>query len=131
MDHALSNPAEIEALATRLTAAADAIHARALADKSGDNAAVRALFDEELLLRQHANAMLADAAAFVVQGLATSQARLLALTEDAAASMRQVARVADSLALAARITALAGAAASGNPLAILKAGESLYHHVRP
>jgi hypothetical protein len=131
MDHALSSPQEIEALAVQLTAAADAIHDRALHDKSGDPAAVRALFDEELILRQYANAMLADAAAHVVAGLAASQGALLALTGDAAARMRQIGRIADGLTLAARITALAGAAATGNPAAIVKAGESLYHHVRP
>jgi hypothetical protein len=67
----------------------------------------------------------------VVAGLAASQGALLALTGDAAARMRQIGRIADGLTLAARITALAGAAATGNPAAIVKAGESLYHHVRP
>lgn len=131
MDNALSTPADIEALANQFTAAADAIHARAREDKSGDSAAVRALFDEELILRQYANAMLADAAGHVVAGLATSQAALVALTEDAAAKMARIGRIADGLMLAARMAALAGAVASGNPAAILKTGESLYHHVRP
>jgi hypothetical protein len=130
MDTALSTPDEIEALAMQLTAAADAIHTRALQDGSGDQAAVRALFDEELILRQYANSMLADAAAMVVADLAASQAALLALTRDAAEKMRHIARVADGLTLAARITALAGAAASGNAVAIVKTSEALLHHVR-
>lgn len=130
MEAALSTPAEIEALAMQFTAAADAMHARALQDKSGDSAAVRALFDEELILRQYANSLLADAAAHVVAGLQASQSGLLSLAADAAERMRHIARIADGLTLAARITTLAGAAATGNAAAILKAGESLYHHVR-
>jgi hypothetical protein len=131
MDNALSTPTEIEALAKQFSAAADAIHARALEDNSGDTVAVRALFDEELVLRQHANALLADAATHVVSGLAASQAALIALTEDATEKIRTIGKIADGIMLAARIAAFAGAATSANPAAILKTGEALYHHVRP
>jgi hypothetical protein len=131
---ALSQPADVAALADELSAAADAIHARVLADLAAragapvpdaDQAAMRALFDAEVLLRQRANGLYADAAAAVVHTLALPQQHLMALTAQAGAKIRTITRISDALSLSTALLTVAGAAVTGQVPAIVTAVDHL------
>ena len=131
---ALSQPADVAALADQLSAAADAIHARVLADLAAragapvpdaDQAAMRALFDAEVLLRQRANGLYADAAAAVVKALAIPQQQLMALTSQASDKIRTITRISDALSLSGALLTVAGAAVTGQLPAIVTAVDQL------
>ncbi|MES2127950.1 MAG: hypothetical protein V4463_11815 [Pseudomonadota bacterium] len=132
MADGLSNTEEIEALADQLSQAADQIHARIMRDikaGKGDQDTARQLLDDELVLRQRANGLYADAATYVVKALGRSQQQVLALTTAAAAKLARITRLADGLGLVAAMAALAGAAATGQPAPILLALEKLHHAI--
>jgi hypothetical protein len=131
---ALSTPADIEALADELSTAADTIHQRIIQDierRKGaelpetDQAAIRVLLDDEMVLRQRANALYAAAAAVTVKTLAQPQAQVVKLTQDAAAKVRNIVRLSDALTVTGALAVVAGAVATGNPVAIVTALDKL------
>lgn len=135
----LASVPEVEALADQLSACADELHARILQDlrsqgtgPDGDGAlaAARALFDDELVLRQRANALYADAAASIVKGLGQSQQQVAALTAEAAEKIRKIAVIQDVTGLVGGLLQLAGAAATGKPAPIIAALETVRKKVK-
>ncbi|MCG2584435.1 hypothetical protein [Massilia sp. TS11] len=126
----LSSAAEVEQLADQLSQCANALHDRIVQDihagKLGLDPA-RTLFDDEVLLRQRANALYAEAAKLAVSQLATSQQHLMDLTRAAEEKIRTVDRIAAVAGLASSVLGLAGAALSGKPQTIIKALEGVYH----
>ena len=126
----LSSVEQIEALADQLTACADALHARimnGIKAKNGgpvsdaDQAAARALLDDEQLLRERANGLYADAATCIVKTLGKPQAHVMALAAAAAEKLRKIQTIGDATSLVASLLGLAAAAATGQPLPILGA----------
>lgn len=133
----LSSPPQVVELADRLTAIADRLHERIMEEiRRYDGAAVphqvqsamRALFDDETLLRQRANALYADAAAHIVEHLGQPQARLVALTADAAEKIRRIAVIGEATSIVGGVLALAGAIASGQATPIVAALEKIRLH---
>jgi hypothetical protein len=125
----LSTVEQVTALGDQLTLFADELHERILKEmrshKGGpteaQQAALRALFDHELELRQRANSLYADAATLVVASLGQSQRNVMALTAAAAEKIRKIAVIKDMTVLVAGVLALAGAVSSGQPAGILAA----------
>jgi hypothetical protein len=135
----LSTAAQIEALADQLSAIADEIHARVMKDikdhKGGpigeaEQAIARGLLEDEVLLRQRAGGLYADAATYVVQSLGKSQQQIVKLTVDAAEKIRKISRIADVTGLVGGVLMLAGAAATGQPAAIVVAIERVSKQVK-
>lgn len=131
---ALSTAAQVEALADQLSVCADELHARIMQDirarrdvpaTDPEQALARAMLEEEVQLRQRANGLYAEAAAYVVASLSTSQAQLMQLTADAAEKIRKIGRIRDAAGLVGGLLMLAGAAASGQPAPIVAAVERL------
>ena len=126
----LASVPQIEALADQLSACADEIHARVMKDIKAHNggpfsdaeqATARALLDDEVLLRQRANSLYADAATYVVKTLGEPQKHVLQLTADAAEKIRKIAMIGDVVGLVGGLLSLAGAAATGQAAPILVA----------
>jgi hypothetical protein len=125
----LGSVEQVEALADQLSACADQIHARVMKDIKGhsgpftdaEQATARALLDDELLLRQRANSLYADAATFVVKTLGKSQQHVIELTAQAAEKIRKITRIGDVVGLVGALLSLAGAAATGQAAPILVA----------
>ncbi len=126
----LASVPQIEALADQLSACADEIHARVMKDikahsggpfSDAEQATARALLDDELLLRQRANSLYADAATYVVKTLGKPQAHVMQLTVDAAEKIRKIAMIGDVVGLVGGLLLLAGAAATGQAAPILAA----------
>ena len=126
----LASVAQIEALADQLSACADEIHARVMKDIKAHNggpfsdaeqATARALLDDELLLRQRANSLYADAATYVVKTLGKPQQHVMELTVAAAEKIRKIAMIGDVVGLVGGLLSLAGAAATGQAAPILAA----------
>ena len=126
----LATVPQIEALADQLSACADQIHARVMRDIKGHNggpvsdaeqATARALLDDELLLRQRANGLYADAATYVVKTLGKPQQHVIELTVAAAEKIRKIAMLGDVVGLVGGLLSLAGAAATGQAAPILAA----------
>jgi len=137
--HGLASAAEIEALADQMSIVADAIHQRVMKQIGAHNGgpisdteqrAARALLDDELVLRQRANGLYADAATYVVQSLSVSQQQLIALTAAAAHKIHTMDRIASATALVGALLHLAGAVATGNPVPIVAAIERLSKQVK-
>jgi len=135
--NALSSTDKIVELADHLSACADQLHDRVLKEirsyggkpvpeKVQDKA--RALLEDETLLRQRANGLYADAAAYIVKGLGKPQAHLVKLTADAAEKIRKIGVIGEVTGLVGGLLTLAGAAATGQPLAILAAIEKVEKH---
>src|SRR5881275_3313273 len=90
---ALASAHKVEELADRLSACADAIHARVMRDihrypngvPDAEQSVALTLLDAEQELRQRADRLYADAAACIVSSLGQSQQHLIQLTTDAAA----------------------------------------------
>ena len=127
---ALATAKQVEELADKLSACADSIHARVMADirrhgggevPESEQAVARALLDAEIELRQRANRLYADAAACIVSSLGQPQQKLIQLTTDAAARIRQITRIGDGITLVARLLGLAAAASTGQVAPILAA----------
>jgi hypothetical protein len=130
----LATVAEVEALADQLSACADQIHARVMKDikshsggpfSDAEQATARALLDDELLLRQRANNLYADAATYVVKTLGKPQAHVLALTVAAAEKIRQIAMIGNVVGLVGGLLSLSAAAATGQAAPILLALEKI------
>lgn len=134
---ALSGKQQVIELADGLSACADELHARIVAEiRSVDGRAVsskvqdamRAMLDDEMLLRQHANGLYADAASFVIEGLERPQGQLLALTADAANKIRRIGVIGETAGLVGGLLSLAGAAMAGQPAAVALAMDKILLH---
>jgi hypothetical protein len=130
----LASVAQIEALADQLSACADQIHARVMKDikahsggpfSDAEQATARALLDDEVLLRQRANSLYADAATYVVKTLGKPQAQVIELTAAAAEKIRKITMIGDVVGLVGGLLSLAGAAATGQAAPILLALEKV------
>jgi hypothetical protein len=130
----LATVAQVEALADQLSVCADQIHARVMKDikshsggpfSDAEQATARALLDDELLLRQRANSLYADAATYVVKTLGQPQAHVLALTVAAAEKIRKVALLGNVVGLVGGLLSLSAAAATGQAAPILLALEKI------
>lgn len=135
----LSSVAQIEALADQLSLCADEIHKRVMKDINGHNGrpisdaeqtVARALLDDELLLRQRANGLYAEAATYTVQSLGQSQQQIVKLTADAAEKIRKITKIANAASLVGGLLSLAGAVATGQAVAIVKAIEKVSKQVK-
>ncbi len=135
----LSSVAQIEALADQLSAIADELHARVMKDikehhgtpiSEAEQALLRALLDDEAVLRQRAGGLYADAATYVVQSLGPSQQTIIKLTAEAAEKIRKRSRIADVSGLVGGVLMLAGAAVTGQPAAIVVAIERVSKQVK-
>jgi len=132
----LSSVQHVVELADGLSSVADRLHERILREiRSHDGSvpnqvqdAMRSLFDDEMVLRQRANTLYADAAAFVIQGLDQPQSRLVALTTAAADKIRRIAVIGEATSLVGGLLSLAGAVASGQPTTIVLALEKIHRH---
>ena len=134
----LATVPQVEALADQLSACADELHARVMKSikshqgdfSDAEQATARALLDDEVLLRQRANGLYADAATYVVKTLGQSQQHVMALTADAAEKIRKIAMVGDVVGLVGGLLSLAGAAATGQAAPILVALEKIRTQVK-
>lgn len=126
----LASVPHIIELADQLTACADGLHERILGDiRAYDGgpvpdkvqATARKLLEDELLLRQRANGLYADAATFIVKSLGKSQQGIVALTAEAAEKIRKIALVGDVTGLVGSLLLLAGSAATGQVGGIITA----------
>lgn len=136
---ALATPAQIMELAEHLSACADQLHERIMRDirayaggpvPEHVQAAARALFDDEVLLRQRANGLHADAATYIVKGLGKQQAHLVKLTTDAAEKIRKIGVIGEVTGVVAGLLSLAGAVATGQPMPVLAALEKIEKHAK-
>lgn len=130
----LSTVEHIEALADQLSACADELHKRIMHEvqqrrgqqpNATRQAALRALFDDEMILRQRANGLYADAAGLIVGSLGKSQRHVAELTTAAAEKIRKIAVLKDVAGLVAGVLSLAGAAATGQAGPIILALEKI------
>jgi len=135
----LATVPQIEALADQLSVCADQIHARVMKDIKAHNggpvgdaeqATARALLDDELLLRQRANSLYADAATYVVKTLGKPQQHVMELTAAAGKKIRRITMIGDVVGLVGGLLALAGAAATGQPVPILAALDKIRNQVK-
>lgn len=133
----LSSMQHVVELANGLSTIADRLHERILREiRSHDGGSVpnpvqdamRSLLDDEIVLRQRANTLYADAAAFVIQGLDQPQSRLVALTTDAAEKIRRIGVIGEVTSLVGGLLSLAGAVATGQPTPIVLALEKIHYH---
>jgi hypothetical protein len=134
---ALSSTEKIVELADHLSACADQLHERVMKEiRSYAGGPVpehvqdkaRALFEDEVLLRQRANGLHADATTLIVKGLGKQQAQLVKLTADAAEKIRKIGAIGEATGLVGGLLALAGAAATGQPALILAAVDKIDKH---
>lgn len=130
----LSSMQQVVELADGLSTIADRLHERILREiRSYDDRgvpapvqdAMRRLLDDEMVLRQHANTLYADAAAFVIQGLDQPQSRLNALTAAAAEKIRRIGVIGEVTGLVGGLLSLAGAVTTGHPTPIVLALEKI------
>lgn len=120
--NALSTMQCVVDLADSVVCIADDLHERILQEIAGYNdrtmpdaqkALMRALTDDERLLRQYAHALYADAAIFVIQDLKEPQHRLMALTAEAAEKIRRIGVIGEVTGLVGGILLLVGSIARG------------------
>lgn len=133
----LSSMRHVVELADGLSTIADRLHERILREiRSYDGRgvpapaqdAMRRLLDDEMVLRQRANTLYADAAAFVIQGLDQPQSRVNALTAAAAEKIRRIGVIGEVTGLVGGLLSLAGAVAAGQPTPIALALEKIQLH---
>ncbi len=134
----LASIAQIVELADQLSACADGLHERIMRDirayegravPDGVQAAARALLDDEVLLRQRANGLYADAATYIVKSLGKSQRSVIALTTEAAEKIRKIALIGDVTGLVGGLLQLAGAAATGQAASVVGALDKIRAHM--
>jgi hypothetical protein len=134
---ALSSMQQVVELADGIVHVADQLHERLLEDilrydgrpmPAAQQATTRQLLDNELLLRQHAQSLYADAAAFVIQGLEQPQSRLMALTTVAAEKIRRIGVISEVTGLVGGILALAGGIVTGQLSQVEAAFEKIRLH---
>jgi hypothetical protein len=120
--NALSNMEHVVDLADSVVCIADDLHERILQEiasyngrtmPDGQKALLRALTDDELLLRQYAHALYANATTFVIHDLAQPQHRLMALTAQAAEKIRRIGVIGEVTGLVGGILLLVGSIARG------------------
>jgi hypothetical protein len=135
----LSSAAQVEALADQLSACADEIHKRVMKDINTHNgtpisevekAIARALLDDELLLRQRADGLYADAATCTVKSLGQSQQQIVKLTVDAAEKIRTISKIANAASLVGGLLMLAAAVATGQAAPIVLAVERVSKQIK-
>lgn len=138
-DAGLSGADQVVELADQLSSCADQLHERIMREIRGYQggpvpeqvqAAMRQLLEDEVLLRQRANGLLADAATVIVKGLGTPQSQLMALTADAAEKIRKIGLIGEVTSLVAGLLAFAGAVASGQPAPILLALDKIRKQIK-
>ena len=136
---ALSSMPHIIELADSLVHIADVLHARILQEilshegrtmLDAEQAAMRGLMDDELLLRQRAQALYADAATLVITGLNQPQSRLMALTATAAEHIRRIGKIGEITSLVGAILGLAGAIATGQLPQVAAALKKIQLHTK-
>lgn len=120
--NALSNMEHVVDLADSVVCIADDLHERILQEiasykgrtmPDAQKALLRALTDNELLLRQYAHALYANATTFVIHDLAQPQHRLMALTAEAAEKIRRIGVIGEVTGLVGGILLLVGSIARG------------------
>ena len=135
----LASVPQIVELADQLSACADQLHERIMRDiRAYDGgpvpdkvqATARALLEDELLLRQRANGLYADAATYIVKSLGKSQQGIVALTTQAAEKIRKIALIGDVTGVVAGLLHLAGAAATGQAASIITALDKIQTHLK-
>ncbi|WP_426196911.1 hypothetical protein [Massilia sp. DWR3-1-1] len=125
----LASIADVEALADQLSASADALHKRLMKEitshqgpfSDDEQAVVRALNDDEQLLRQRANSLYADAAAAVVPALGVPQQLIIELTAAAVEKIRKIGKLGEVIGLIGGLLSLAGSAGTGNLAGVVAA----------
>ncbi len=134
----LASVNQIVELADQLSACADQLHERIMRDirayegrevPEKVRAAARALLEDEVILRQRANGLYADAATYIVKSLGKSQQGVVALTTEAAEKIRKITRIGDVAGLVAGLLHLAGAAATGQAAPIIMALDKIRTHM--
>jgi putative toxin-antitoxin system antitoxin component (TIGR02293 family) len=132
----LSTPEQIAQLAEQLIACAEVLHARvmhAIRAYGGGPVPLKAqetareLLDDEQVLRQRADGMIADAATLVVHSLAKSQRHILKLTADASEKLKNLTELYDAIGIVGRLLEIGGAVATGNPAIIMRSLEDMQH----
>ena len=135
-DQALASAQQVEQLADSLSQAANALHARimrAIRQRlagaapsvpsrlaiSADEA--RALFGNEVALRQLANRLYSDAAGYALTGLEESQRSVLDAADDATKKIGKIDALKDLIGIGNDLLALAGAVVGGKPEQIISA----------
>lgn len=131
-------PADIEALADSLSASANALHKRIMAAirknaaTSGEaisHGEAQALFEQEIALRQQANALYADVTRFATAGLAGPVRELLDLAARAGARIGRIERLKELAGIAAALLGAAAAIVAARPEALVPALEELKEHL--
>ncbi|WP_343027823.1 hypothetical protein [Massilia sp. MP_M2] len=120
--NALSSMPHVIDLADSVVRFADRLHERILQEiashhghtiPDAQQVMLRALMDDELLLRQHAHALYLDAATFVIHDLAQPQHRLMALTTEAAEKIRRIGVIGEAIGLVGGVLLLVGSIGTG------------------
>lgn len=135
--NALSSMEHVIELADSVVHVADQLHERILEEIAGyrdrtmpdsQKAIMHTLMDDELLLRQRAQALYADATTYVVHGLDQPQRHLMALTTAAAKQIRHIGVIAETTGLVGAILSLVGSIATGRLAQVGAALESVKLH---
>ncbi|MEH6436258.1 hypothetical protein [Massilia sp. DD77] len=135
----LSSADQVVELADQLSSCADQLHERIVKEIRSHQGgsvpekvqqAMRELLEDEILLRQRANGLYADAATVIVKGLGKPQSHLLALTADAAEKIRKIGLIGEVTTLVAGLLAFAGAVTTGQPAPILLALEKIHKQIK-
>ena len=134
----LATALEVEALADQLGASADVLHKRLLKEikahqgvfSDAEQAVLRALNDDEQLLRQQANSLYANAAASVLPSLVIPQQQLMALTAIATEQIRKINKLGEAIGLVGGLLSLAGSAVAGNLSGVVEALAAVQAHAR-
>lgn len=135
----LSSIGQVIELADQLSSCADQLHERIMKEIRGYGGravpekvqnTLRRLLEDEVLLRQRANGLYADAATVVVQGLGKPQSQLMALTADAAEKIRKIGLIGEVTSLVAGLLAFAGAVTTGQPAPILLALDKIRKQIK-
>ncbi len=120
----LEHRAWIEALADSLTECADAYRDRLqLGIRQGelDQDHARVCFDDEMLLRERASGLYADAASLIIQEIDAGHSELIRLLKQASERLRAVQRVVDIGSLIGDLLTLATGVAAANPGSVIVA----------
>jgi hypothetical protein len=142
-DKALGSAQHVEQLADALSQAANALHARIMRAIRQRPAGVppalprlalsaeqaRALFDNEVALRQQANRLYSDAAGYVLAGLKASQRSVMDVADDATRKIGKIDALKDLIGIGNDLLALASAVAAGQLENTVSALKTLKHGV--
>ena len=135
--NALSTMEHVVELADSVVHIADQLHERILEEiacyqdrimPDSQKAVMHTLMDDELLLRQHAQALYAEATTYVIHGLDQPQRHLMALTAAAAEQIRHIGVIAETTGLVGEILSLVGGIATCRLSQVEAALESIKLH---